>query len=119
MRTIKLTRDTKALIRAPANPMPHELSATLGELMADYPDVLEAHLPYCFPDAMEKPDQILVAIFKSFISAETTLQSIGSRLPNVLPADMELLVLPLDETDPLCRSVRSPRCQIYAKGKSR
>src|SRR5438128_656236 len=97
---------TKLLIAAPANPMPQAIAEALGRMVASYPDVIAAHLPYCFvPDFMKEPGQVLVVILRSGSQAKTILRSIETRLSDILPPGMELFLLPLDETNALCPKV--------------
>jgi hypothetical protein len=116
MRIIYPQPGSKMLIAAPAKPMPKEISDALMRMAENYSDILEAHLPYCFiPDIMKEPSQILVLILKSGFCLDPIVKSIGVRLTDILPLPGELLLMPIDETNQLCKPVRNARCKIYSK----
>jgi hypothetical protein len=114
MRSVVLRSDSKMLLAAPARPMPREISDALGKMIANHPDVLEAHLPFCLiQNVMQQPAQVLVVVFKSSTNLESVSQCISARLLDILPFDTDLLVLPLEYSNPVCSSVRNVHCRIY------
>lgn len=116
-RFISITTGSRALVAAPSEPLPENITNALARVVENYPDVLEAHLPLCFiQGAMQEPAQVLVLIHESFVCFEPIAKSIGVRLLKILPSNMDLLTLPIERTNAFCHTVRGTKCQIYGQG---
>lgn len=113
---ISVPGETKVLIAAPAQPMSKETSDALGNMLANFPTILEAHLPYCFiPNCMEVPSQILIMVLKSGTNVNAISGPIGGRLLDILPSDGKLLILPLYQDSPLVELIRRVGFLIFRR----
>ena len=60
---MKIPAGTKAYIRAPAQPIPKEISEAIGVGLGKIPEVLEAHLPMIYIEGLiDPPTQILMVV---------------------------------------------------------
>jgi len=113
---LQLTSEAKVLIAAPARPMAKEVADGISKLVACYPQVVEAHLPYCMIfDVMEQPAQILALTTKTMAEFQQVSQEIATRLPNVLPSVMALTIIFAEKESTFLEKVRGVRCRIYAR----
>ncbi len=113
---VQITSDTKVLIAAPAKPMSREISDSIGNMVANFPAVLEAHLPYChILNVMKEPAQVLVLILEELTDFETIAPAVCGRLPDILPTEMSLMILPISKESSVAEKIRATQCQVFER----
>jgi hypothetical protein len=112
-----VSKGTKWMIGAPANPMPAERVRRIEKLLAGIPAVREAHLPQCFAEGFTpQPAQILFVLLEPSANVEATMQAIGRGLSNgLVPAGESLDMLPLHEGHQLLDAVRGAGMIFFKK----
>lgn len=112
MEYLTIPAGSRVLLGAPAKPLPESITASLRDLVANAPNILEAHLPQCCcPGTMEAPAQVLVVILKTEEEA-SMVEYINAHLGRILPKGMHLDILPLSPQHNLLETIRKAGCQL-------
>jgi hypothetical protein len=97
--------------------MAAEVSSALGKMVANFPEVVEAHLPYCFIQGlMDEPSQIMVIVLASAADFQTIAGPMTRRLSGITPSEKPILILPLTCSSPVVESVRRVGCEVFRRG---
>lgn len=116
MQKIEIPNGTMVLIGAPAKPVSHEILEALGNMVANFPEIIEAHLSQCFAiGLMKAPTQVLVLIAESKSNKNDTFRKIMGRLPDILLDGMELDIWPIQMNSGFTPMIRDAKCQIYQR----
>jgi len=114
----KVKPGTAILIGAPSHPMPRERSKALAKMVAEFDDVMEAHLPQCYiPGLTQDPQQVLVLVLQTKKLVPELLPQVLTKLKKILPKGERLEILPIDLSSNIFMDVREAECCIYKKSE--
>jgi hypothetical protein len=113
MTPIHIPKGSQIYFGAPAQPMPSATSAALKALATSVPGIAEAHLPQCYVEGTEGPRQIFVIVPSRADDTQAVLDSLGRRLPEILPTGFYIDVWPVQANDPKLEPIRAAHCAIF------
>jgi hypothetical protein len=115
----KIGRGARIQIGSPSKPDAH-LALVLAELLAQFPEVLEAHLPQCFtPGSMSRSALVLMVVVEDTSTVSGTFQQeMCAEVSRHLAADAHLDIWYLDKSHSLLDGVRRANCQILDRSAS-
>lgn len=110
---LSIPAGARILIGAPSHPMSSERLERIRGALERVSGVSEAHIPLVFVKGkLDPPSQVLFVVLSSSQDPAETMDQLGRELSSVTPDGEYLDVIPIEESSPLLKPVRSSRCSL-------
>jgi hypothetical protein len=117
MQPLQIPKGARVYIGAPAQALPENIVSGLRSIVISVAGLAEAHLPQVYFEGAEAASQVLVLVPLSRSQTQSVVDSVGARLPSILPSGLMLEVLPLAANDPLLEPVRTAQCELFVSSE--
>lgn len=111
MKPIKLTKGQEILIGQPAEPLPVSVENKFKEVLHEFPEVVEAHLPQVFVPGIDvQARQVLVVVLKEL--PEKVLPQLQATISANFSPHFTIDVWPLTASDTVLKEIRAASMRI-------